>query len=191
MERDPAGRPGTQRGHGASRPRHGNADAPAGVAGVRPTSPVGEKANETDYVVSWRVSDASRGDGWLVRTEICSGGAEARELALAIVPDAHGGEVRVRRRVAGRETSSAFSSVYEIARWRPEGESLPDGVDSAWQIFERRRDRAVLIYNRLRRALSEAAAADLIGRGRCRELRLVLRSILIDGSGRSYERPPG
>ncbi len=78
--------------------------------------------------------------------------------------------------------ASVYTTAYEINGWRPEHEIMPAGADSAWELAERRRGHALLIYNRLRRALSEAVAADLIRRSRNRQLRELLRSVLIDGS---------
>lgn len=142
-------------------------------------------AERAEWTVSWRIG----GDGpehWLIRSTTWPAGAEARNFALEVVREARGGELRICRQVAGR-AEVTYASAYEIRAWRPEYESMPAGIDSAWQAWERRRGAAVLIYNRLRRALSEAVAADLIRRGRGRRLRSLLRSALFESPERLYD----
>lgn len=145
-------------------------------------------AEQAEWTISWRIG----GDGpehWLIRSTTWPAGAEARDFALEVAREARGGELRICRQVAGQTEELVYASAYEIRAWRPEYESMPVGIDSAWQAWERRRGAAVLIYNRLRLALSEAVAADLIRRGRGRRLRVLLRSALLDGPERLYDLP--
>jgi len=145
-------------------------------------------AEEMEWTVSWRIG-GNEPEDWLTRSTTWRGGAEARAFALEITLEARGGELRIGRRIAGRTEELVYASEYEIRAWRPEHERMPAGIDSAWETWERRRSAAVLIYNRLRRALSEAVAADLIRRASGRRLRVLLRSALLEGPERLYDLP--
>ncbi len=124
----------------------------------------------------------------MVRSAIFAEAADARDFALRIAVEAYGGELRIVRIVAGRVTASAYATAYEIECWRPGHQIMPASADSAWESGERRRDQALAIYNRMRRALTEAAGADLIRRTWGREVRLLLRSVLIDGTDQFGDR---
>lgn len=138
--------------------------------------------DQPKYTVEWRVARRGRPPGWTVQSATFGGAAAARAFALRSAVDAYGGEFRIARLFEGRTAASVYSTAYEIEGWQPGDQIIPARANSTWELGERRRDHALLIYNRVRRALSEAAGADLIRRSMSRQLRQLLRSVLIDGS---------